>query len=145
MHADRLYERAVNIRDGRENGLFVPILRHLALRGHVDAMILLAHWYTQSNDKRDLDGIGEPYSAANLYYRAWRSGGSSAALAAHSLALSYFNLGNMQQFRRWARRGARSGDYDCRMITKHFETRLPHGAARRLGRIRPEAKRDQCG
>ena len=83
------------------------------------------------------------YTAANLYYRVWRKGGPEAGRAAHSLALSYFNRGDMLQFRYWARRGARLGDYSCSMYTQHFETRLPHSTARKVKRHRPEGKRDE--
>src|SRR5689334_15298084 len=36
---DRLYLRAQAIREARRPGLWMPILRRLALRGHADAMI----------------------------------------------------------------------------------------------------------
>ncbi len=143
MDLDDLYHRAMDIQDGKANGLWVPILRHLMLRGHSDAMIALAHWYTDDNNPRDLDEIGGPYTAANLYYRVWRRGGPAGARAAHSLAMSYFNRGDIGRYRYWLRRGARLGDYSCRIYEKHFETRLPHATARRIGRHRPEGKRDQ--
>ena len=143
MDADKLYERAINIKDRLDHGLWLPILRHLMLRGHENAMVALGHWYTEGNDRRDLDGTGEPYTAANLYYRVWRKGGDSAAHAAHSLAISYFNRGDMLRFRQWARRGARLGDYSCKFYVKNFETRLPHANARDVRRQRPEAKRDE--
>ena len=143
MDAERLYARAIDIQERRANGLWVPIMRHLMLRGHDSAMIALGHWYTNANDPDDLYGVGEPYTAANLYYRVWRRGGAEAARAAHSLAISYFNRGNMLRFRLWLRRGARLGDYSCQMYLKHFEARLPHAVAREIGRHRPEMKRDE--
>ncbi|MEO5494893.1 MAG: hypothetical protein ABIR08_12815 [Sphingomonas sp.] len=143
MDDNALYLKALNIQDGRARGFWVPLMRHLMLRGHAGAMIALGHWYTEGNDPRDLDGIGDPYAAANLYYRVWRKGGVEGARAAHSFAISYFNRGDLQRYRYWLRRGARLDDYTCQIYTKHFETRLPHATARKIGRHRREAKRDE--
>lgn len=143
MRNERLFLRAINIQQEKAHGFWVPIMRHLMIRGHEDAMIALGHWYTEGNGARDLDGIGEPYTAANLYYRVWRSGGDAGARATHSLALSYFNRGDMLRFRLWARRGARLGDCSCGIYTKFFETRLPHATARKVRRQRPEGARDE--
>lgn len=143
MDDQQLFLRALNIQHGRAHGFWVPIMRRLMLRGHEDAMIAVAHWYTERDEPGDLGGTGEPYTAANLYYRVWRRGGREAARAAHSLAMSYFNRGDMLRYRHWLRRGARLGDVSCLLYTKHFETRLPYQAARKIGRHRPEARRDQ--
>ena len=143
MTDEALFMRALKIQHDHGHGLWLPIMRRLMLRGHQDAMILLGHWYTEGNGAHDLDGFGEPYTAANLYYRVWRKGGDTGARAAHSLALSYFNRGDMLRFRLWARRGARLGDYSCGVYTRHFENRLPHATARKVRRHRPEGKRDK--
>ncbi|WP_066810915.1 hypothetical protein [Sphingomonas asaccharolytica] len=143
MDDERLYLHALDIQDGRAHGFWVPIMQRLALRGHDGAMIALAHWYTEGNNPDDLDAMAEPLTAANLYYRVWRRGGPEAARAAHSLAMSYFNRGDMLRYRQWLRRGARLGDYSCCVYAKHFETRLPHATAREIGRHRPAAKRDE--
>ncbi len=143
MDDGQLYLRALNIQHEHANGHWAPIMQHLMLRGHDSAIIDLGHWYTENNGPRDLDGMGESYTAANLYYRVWRRGGPQAARAAHSLAISYFNRGDLLRYRLWARRGARLGDYSCKIYVRHFETRLPHATARRIGRHRPEGKRDE--
>ena len=143
MTDEELYLHALNIQDGRAHGFWVPIMRRLMLRRHEGAMIALGHRYTEANAPGDLDAMGDPYTAANLYYRVWRRGRPEAASAAHSLAMSYFNRGDMLRYRHWLRRGARLGDYTCGIYVRHFETRLPHAAARRVGRHRPEARRDE--
>ncbi|MEG3122493.1 hypothetical protein [Sphingomonas sp. GB1N7] len=139
MDAEKLYLRALEIREGKGRGTWVAKLRHLSLRGHTDAMIELASWYTCDNQPDDLLGMGEPYTAANLYYRAWRKGD---ARAAQHLALSYFNRGDMLRFRLWLRRAAKLGEHDCQILVRCFETRLYHQTAKRVGRLRPIMKRD---
>jgi len=143
MDDEAHYLKALTIQDERAHGFWVPLMRHLMLRRHAGAMITLGHFYTEGNHPRDLDGMGVTYTAANLYYRVWRKGGTEGARAAHSLAISYFNRGDMLNFRLWARRGERLGDYSCACYVKHFDTRLPHATARKIGRHRPDAKRDK--
>jgi len=138
--ADKLYLRALNIREAHACGLWEPIMWHLALRGHVNAMVDLAHWLSESNTHRSLGIASDAFSAAGLYRRAYRRGD---ARAAYSLAMSYFNRNDMGGYRAWVTRAGRAGDGAAAAQARHFETRLPHGAARKIGRQRPEQKRDE--
>ena len=131
----RLYTRAVDIQDGKAKGFWLPIMWHLALRGHTDAMIQLANWY--SSDK-SLGATSDPFSPAGLYRRAYRAGD---AMAAGNLALSYFNLNNLRGYRHWLWRAAMAGDVDAAEEIERFETRLPHSTARDIRRHRPVRRR----
>jgi TPR repeat protein len=137
--AERLYQRAVDIREGNANGHWVPIMWHLALRRHPDAMIDLAHWFSEGNRLADLGAAKDSFSAAGLYRRAWRHG---HARAAQHLAMGCFNRRDLNGYRLWLRRAATAGDPDCRRELRSFETRLPHDAARDIGRQRPVQRRD---
>lgn len=139
---DGLYLKAQQIREGIRPGLWVPIIQHLALRGHTEAMIELADWYSRSTQLRDLGVASDGFSAAGLYRRAYRKGDPRAA---NNMAMSFFNLGNMQGYRHWLRRAAVAGDADATEQLRCFETRLWHGAARTIRRLRPEQKRDGFG
>jgi hypothetical protein len=137
---DRLYLKAVAVRFERHVGLWLPILRHLALRGHTGAMIDLADWF--SDDDCD-SAFGTPANAisnAGLYYRAYRKGDVRAA---HNAAISCFNRNDMIGYRQWLKRAAVSGDTDAKKRLPYFETRLPHAAARKIGRLRPYQERDE--
>lgn len=137
--ADKLYLKALAIREGEANGLWLPIIRSLACRGHSDAMIELAAWRSSSND---LGGLGSPadsFSAAGLYRRAYLKGDTRAA---QHMAMGCFNRGDFAGYRRWLRLGARSGDEEAATQLRYVETRLWHDAARRIKRLRPIKKRD---
>jgi TPR repeat protein len=138
--ADKLYLKALNIREGNANGLWVPILQHLALRGHSGAMIDLANWFCGSNSLRDLGATADAFSAAGLYRRAYRKGD---ARAAQHLAMGCFNRNDLRGYRLWLGRAARTGDGEAAVQLRRFETRLWHDAARRIGRLRPHDKRDE--
>ncbi|MBN8815122.1 MAG: hypothetical protein J0J06_06710 [Sphingomonas sp.] len=137
---DRLYLKGLAIRYERHLGLWMPIMWHLALRGHSGAMIELANWFSDGNSREAFGTFGDAFSAAGLYRRAYRKGD---ARAAQHVAMSYFNRNDMAGYRRWLRRAARAGDVDARRQLRAFETRLPHANARKIGRLRPEHKRDE--
>jgi hypothetical protein len=125
---DNLWAHADLIQEGLENGLYIPILRRLALAGHVDGMVTLA------NCLPDAGKISEGFSRSGLLYRAFKRGSSTAA---QNLAMDAFNRGYMQGYRLWLGRSARLGDKDSALELRRFETRLPHGDARAIGRRRP--------
>jgi TPR repeat protein len=113
-------------------------MRHLALRGHPEAMTCLADWIS-GPDGGYLGLASMPFSAIALYQRAYRKG---CARAARNLALSCFNSDNLPGYRRWLRLASEAGDADSILESRRFETRLWHGAARNIGRLRPRHKRD---
>ena len=78
--------------------------------------------------------IADPFSSEGLAYRAVRLG---HAPAAYNLAMESFNRRDMKGYRRWLRKAAMLGDEDAAKQLTRFETRLPHGAARDIGRGRP--------
>lgn len=105
-------------------------------------MLDLACWLSDTNILADLGKPFDACSAAGLYHRAWRSGD---ALAAQNMAMSCFNVRDLQGYRRWLRRAANAGDDDAKAELAAFETRLPHATARKIGRHRPERRRDARG
>ncbi len=134
LRAERLYQRAVNIQERRANGFWVPIMWHLALRGHGAAMVDLAARYSESNRLADLGSPADSFSAAGLYRRAWRKGEHRAA---QHMAMGCFNRNDLVGYRLWLRRAGRAGDGDAGASLRRFETRLPHRAARAVRRLRP--------
>jgi hypothetical protein len=136
---DRLYLRALSIRHDRGIGLWMPIIWHLALRGHTGAMIELADWFSGDDSLKNVGTTADAFSAAGLYCRAWRKGEPRAA---GNMAISCFNRGDMAGYRRWLLRAAKAGDADAARELKCFETRHWHSAARKLRRLRPVQKRD---
>ncbi|TZG27600.1 hypothetical protein [Sphingomonas montanisoli] len=137
--AEALYLRALKIREDRRGGLWLPIMWHLALRRHADAMIELADWLSHDNRLDAFGRCADAFSAAGLYRRAFRAGD---ARAAQHLAMSCFNRNDMAGYRHWLKLGAKAGDPEAVTELSYFETRLPHGAARAIGRARPRQKRD---
>ena len=79
--------------------------------------------------------MGDSFSPLGLMYRAY---GKGDRLAAQNLALSYFNIGSLGGYRHWLAKGARAGDLEAADELKRFETRKPHGLAKRIGRLRPK-------
>jgi TPR repeat protein len=138
--ADRLYLKGLAIRYERHFGLWMPIMWHLALRGHTGAMIELADWFSTDNSAKSFGTPADPFSAAGLYRRAHRKGD---ARAANNAAMSCFNRNDMTGYRRWLGRAAKAGDPSAGTQLRNFETRLWHAAARKVGRLRPEQKRDE--
>lgn len=136
---DRLYLRALRIRHERHAGLWMPIMWHMALRGHACAMVDLADWFSGGDSVKEIGKTSDAFSAGGLYYRAYRKGETRAA---SNMAISCFNRGDMAGYRRWLRRAAKAGDADAARELKCFETRHWHSAARKLRRLRPVQKRD---
>jgi len=137
--ADRLYLKGLAIRHERHLGKWLPIMWHLALRGHAGAMIELADWFS---DDGSADPFGTParaFSAAGLYRRAYKLGDLRAA---QHLALSCFNQNDMAGYRHWLGQGAKAGDGEAKQERRQFETRLWHADAGRVRRLRPKQKRD---
>jgi TPR repeat protein len=135
--ADRLYARAWAIKDRKANGFWLPILQHLALHGHQDAMVTLADWYAGDSSLGSCGTFMDGYSAAGLYRRAWKLGDGYAA---RNLAIDHFNRNDLIGYRHWLRKAANSGDPDSALELRHFETRLWHGDARRIRRLRPRRR-----
>lgn len=139
---DRLYLKGLAVRYERHIGLWMPIMWHLALRGHTGAMIELADWFSDDNSAKAFGKPADAFSAAGLYYRAYRKGD---ARAANNAAMSCFNRNDMTGYREWLTRAAKAGDAEAGSQLKNFETRLSHAAARKVGRLRPKQKRDEFG
>jgi hypothetical protein len=139
-NADRLYLKALAIRYQRRAGLWLPIMRYLALRGHAGAMIELADWHSRDDSARSVSTPADAFGAAGLYRRAFRNGDARAAV---NFAMSCFNRNDMIGYRHWLRRAAQAGDADAAKQLSRFETRLWHSAARTIRRLRPEQKRDE--
>lgn len=137
---DRLYLRAIEIREGRALGLWLPIMWHLALRRYPAAMVELADWYNHDNRLAWFGAAASSFSPAGLYHRATRYGDSRAA---HNAAMSCFNRNDMSGYRRWLRQAAKLGDEMAQRQLANFELRLPHESARKIRRIRPNQKRDE--
>ena len=139
--SERLYLKALSIREEHKPGRWVSILWHLAMRRHTEAMIDLACWFCDSDIwPGKLGARADGFSAAGLYYRAFRLGN---ARAAQHLAMHCFNSRDMPGYRYWLRQGANLDDGYAANQVRKFETRLPHSSARRIGRLRPYHKRDE--
>lgn len=133
MDLDRLWLRSHTIRDHRRAGFYMPILRHLALRGHPEAMLDLS---------ANLPGGGrrsDGFSQVGLACRAYRHGVASGA---QHLAMQAFNRRDLAGYRYWLARAARLGDQDARRELRRFETRLPHALAFAIRRGRPSRAAD---
>jgi TPR repeat protein len=138
--AERLYLKGLAIRYERAVGLWMPIMWHLALRGHAGAMVELADWFSGDVSVKAFGSPADAFSAAGLYRRAYQKGD---ARAASNVAMSHFNRNDMAGYRQWLRRAAKAGDTEAGKQLRCFETRLWHSAARKIGRLRPEQKRDE--
>ncbi|WP_419807578.1 hypothetical protein [Sphingomonas sp.] len=136
---ERLLWRASRIRAGKARGVWMLIAQHLALRGETEAMVALADHYAQPFATK-LGYFADPFSAFGLYRRAYRQGNGNAA---YNLAMSFFARRDMARYHFWLRRAARAGETDAALPFRRFELRRPHAGARRIGRIRPQAKRDE--
>lgn len=136
---DRMYLKGLAIRYDRHIGLWMPVMWRLALRGHTGAMIELADWFSHNNSAKTFGKPARIFSAACLYYRAYKRGD---ARAANNAAMSCFNRNDMIGYRQWLRRAAKTGDVEALEQLSYFETRLGHADARKVGRLRPEQTRD---
>ena len=138
--AARLYLRALEIREQNRPGLWVPIIWHLALRRHTDAMIDLASWFLEAERwPGKLGSLADSFASGGLYTRAFKLGNPRAA---QHLAMHCFNRRDLRGYRHWLKRGAAIGDGYAANQSRHFETRLPHSNARRIRRLRPHHDRD---
>ena len=138
--ADRLYLKGLAIRYERHIGKWLPIMWHLALRGHAGAMIELADWFSNDGSSDPFGKPADAFSAAGLYRRAYKRGDLRAA---QHMALSRFNQNDMAGYRHWLGLGAQAGDGEARRERRRFETRLWHADAGRVRRLRPKQKRDE--
>jgi hypothetical protein len=134
---ERLFDRAEAIMEGRANGYYMPILGHLARRGHARVMLALAGSFSKGNDPAALGAMSRAGTPAWLYRRVWHRGGDYAPTAAQNLAMSLFNIGDLRGYRFWLRRAQLLGDNAAGLELDRFETRLPHGDARAIRRGRP--------
>ncbi|MES2338555.1 MAG: hypothetical protein V4537_10700 [Pseudomonadota bacterium] len=139
---ERLYLTALGKRYDRHIGLWLPIIWHLALRGHSAAMIELAAWFSSGGDRRAMGRIADRFSAAGLYRRALRQGDERAA---QHLAMAAFNQNDLAGYRHWLRMAFKAGSAISGVEASCFEQRLPHANARKVGRLRPLQKRDELG
>lgn len=137
---DRLYLKGLAVRYERHVGLWMPIMWHLALRGHTGAMRELANYFSGNDIRAAFGTFADPFSPAGLYRRAYLKGD---VYAAQHVAMSCFNRNDMIGYRRWLRLAAKAGDVEAQRGLRHFETRLWHSAARKVGRLRPKQKRDE--
>jgi hypothetical protein len=104
-------------------------------------MIDLAQWICDDGTwPGKLGRQGDAFSPAGLYYRAFRLGNVRAA---QHLAMYCFNSRDMRGYRFWLRRASRQGDGYATNQLAHFETRLPHATARKIGRHRRYHLRDK--
>lgn len=118
---DALYQRAIDILEGRQPGHAQPILRKLALRAYAPAINMLVDF---ENEARGL----------TLQRRAAASGDPNSL---YNLAMTYLNRGDLGRYRHWLARAARV-DMTARHELRGFRTRYPHEAMRRLRRLCPE-------
>ncbi len=133
---DDLWELALEKLAGRTPGWGEPLLWHLAMRGHVHAMMELSTFI-------DDDGpISDPYTTRGLAYRVYRLGHWAGA---QHLAMLSFNDNNLNGYRHWLRKAAQLGGvFDELDELKRFETRLPHSNARKIGRLRPVRRSERA-
>ena len=66
---NRLYLKGLGIRYKHRVGLWMPIMWHLALRGHTGAMIELADWFSADDSAKAFGKAADAFSAAGLYHR----------------------------------------------------------------------------
>ena len=135
----RLLNRACLIQDKKAPGFWLPIAWHLALRGETEAMLMLADWYAWPFATH-LGNFADPFDPYQLYRRAYRRGNPNGA---YNLAMAFFARRDLAKYRHWLRRAALAGDESAASSFRRFETRRPHANARRIGRLRPWAKRDE--
>jgi hypothetical protein len=114
--------------NGGAPGTGVPLVRHLALRGVPDAMTELSRLAVDRRSR------AIALSADAMAHHVALKGYPPAA---YNLAMQRFNAGDLQGYRRWLRQAAKASDGHAMRQLARFETRLPHGAARDLGRGRP--------
>ncbi|OSZ68973.1 hypothetical protein CAP39_09090 [Sphingomonas sp. IBVSS1] len=131
------WDRADAIRNRRANGRWLPILWHLALRGHGLSLLQLADWYTFHGEHPGR--MQDRFSPAGMMRHALRRQERFAGL---HLALTCFNLGDLGGYRHWLARAARAGDTEAAAERRRFEIRKPHRLAFVQRRGRKSRKTD---
>jgi TPR repeat protein len=127
---DRMFERALDILEGRSNGRALPILHALALRRHAAARLLLSDLLARGVEGRR----GHERSLRWL-----RLAAGQEPLALYNLAIEALNGGSLGGYRHWLARAARA-DPEARKELRRFQTRFSHDAMRRWRRLRPETR-----
>ena len=115
-----MFERAVEILDGRRTGHALPILRALSARGFAPAQNALSDFVP-------------PRRAVALLRRA-ALGGDGAAR--YNLAIEHRNRGDMRGYRHYLAQAART-DPDAREELGRFRLRFPHTVMKRFRRFGP--------
>jgi hypothetical protein len=128
LKREALWKRYWAITLDHANGLYTPVLWHLALGHDYSAMTTLAQTFAMPGR------MSNPFSKLGLCYRADRGG---YEIASQNLAMDAFNRRDLAGYRYWLRRHARFGDPAVMKELKRFETRLPHQTAADIGRRRP--------
>jgi hypothetical protein len=139
---ERAWVRSHRIRERKAVGLWLPIVWHLAIRKYIPAMVDLASWLSDPISIQSSGRTSDAFSANGLYYRAFRA---RSANAAQHMAMNRFNLNDLAGYRRWLRKAAILGDAEAANELGHFETRLPHAAARRIFRHRSQRRWEKFG
>ncbi len=114
----RLYGRATEILEGRRNGHARPILQMLAARGFPPAL-------------NHLGDFVRPGACLRLLRRAAATGD---VVSLYNLAVERRNRGDMQGYRYWLARAART-DADAHEELRRFRTRFPEPCMKRWGRF----------
>ncbi|MCW1404022.1 hypothetical protein OKA06_17555 [Novosphingobium sp. MW5] len=136
---ERLWLRAWKIAEDNGHGHRLPILHHLAMRGHELGLLDLANFQIIDGDRNTAGRLADGHSPVRLMYRAYKRGSPTAA---QNMALTYFWLNDLCGYRHWLRKAARAGDQDAGLELKRFETRQPFTLAKRMRRLRP-LRRDE--
>lgn len=103
-------------------------------------MIELADWLSADDSLQKMGKPADAFSAAGLYRRAWRKGD---ARGASNMAMSSFNRDDLAGYRHWLGCAVKAGDEEAHTQRRCFETRLWHGAARKIRRLRTKQERDE--
>jgi hypothetical protein len=119
----KLYERALNILEGRANGHALPIIRKLAARGFAPAVTVLSDYVSDSE-------------AVVLLRKSARKGDATSA---YNLAITHRNRGDMLGYRIALKHAARL-DTDAADEVRRFKTRFPQKLMGKLGRLAPDSR-----
>lgn len=130
---DRWYDRALKILDGRANGMGLPVLRALALRGHPYAMAALANRLTDpyNSDYDPKRGMALTRAVARKLGESW---------TLENLAVTCRNRNDMAGYRYWIARASLLGEPEVVRERGEFCTRFPYAIMRRWKRYRPLRK-----
>jgi len=117
----KLYARALDILEGRENGHALPIIRKLAARDFAPALTVLSDYVSDSE-------------AVALLRKSARKGDATSA---YNLAITHRNRGDMLGYRIALHRAARL-DPGAADELRRFRTRFPEKVMGKFGRLAPE-------